>query len=279
MAEKAPPMSNDTNRVLVETIIRILRPLIRIALRNGMTYKAFAEAAKSVFVDIAAEDFRIPGRKQSDSRISVITGLSRKEVKRVKLKDEYSEDMDPVLYNRASRVITGWTQDPDFTDEHGAPRDLNLEGPEPSFPELVRRYSGDAPPRAILDEMERVGSVERNGVNKLTLLTRAYITQSNDVEKLRYLGEVVSQLLRTMDRNFWDEDSEPLFQRIVANDQMPAESAEAFRVVTKQKGQELLETLDRWLSENEVRDTDRVDEADLRRVGLGMYYFEDEFED
>jgi len=72
------------NKALSAAILRLLRPLVRVLLRNGISYSGFADLAKWVFVDIAAKEFGVPGRKQTDSRISVITGLTRKEVARIK---------------------------------------------------------------------------------------------------------------------------------------------------------------------------------------------------
>lgn len=257
-------------------MVAILRPLVRVLLRYGVSCKAFTEAAKAVYVEVAEQEFRIPGRKQSDSRISVITGLSRKEVKRVKETEMPEERRSLLLHNRASRVIMGWTQDPEFTDDSGSPQDLNLDDRQPGFPELVRRYSGDAPVRAVLDELERVGAVERIGDNTLALLTRAYISQTDDVEKIQYMGVVVGQMIRTIDHNFWSQSSDPFFQRIVANQHISTADAPRFRAFAKQRGQQLLEQLDKWLAENEVPyATTDAEETETRHVGVGVYYFEE----
>ena len=140
----ATDMATETQRLLAESLLKILRPLIRILLRNGVTYRAFTEAAKAVYIEVASAEFAIPGRKQTDSRISVITGLSRKEVKRVKSMPPATDAENLARYNRASRVISGWTQDEAFMDAHGNPADLPLDNSDNRFAELERRYSGDA---------------------------------------------------------------------------------------------------------------------------------------
>ncbi|HEY9148836.1 MAG TPA: DUF6502 family protein, partial [Gammaproteobacteria bacterium] len=76
-------MSTEINKTLAAASLRLLRPLVRILLRNGVSYGAFADWVKWVFVDVADKEFALPGRKQTVSRVSVITGLSRKEVSRV----------------------------------------------------------------------------------------------------------------------------------------------------------------------------------------------------
>jgi hypothetical protein len=270
---REPHPSARTYRVISEALNRILRPVVRMLLRNGVTYQAFAETVKMVYVQVAAEEFRIPGRKQSDSRISVITGLSRKEVKRVAALQPSSEAESYVRYNRASRVIFGWTQDPAYLDAAGAPALLALEGAGPDFIGLVRRYSGDAPPRAVLDELERVGAVERQDDGRLRLMTRAYIPHTDDADKIGVMGIVVGDLLDTVDHNISARPGEAFFQRSVSNPNMPEGALVGFRATSREQAQQLLEALDRWLSEHEMPREGGAGKP--RRMGVGIYYFED----
>lgn len=265
-------MTTDTQQLIAESLRKILQPLIRILLRNGVTYRAFTEAAKAVYIEVASEEFGIPGRKQTDSRISVITGLSRKEVKRVKSLPVSDEVANLARYNRASRVISGWTQDKDFMDAQGNPLDLPLDDSATSFGELVRRYSGDAPPRAVLDELEQVGAVQRMENGTLCLLTRGYIPQTDSPERLGIFGMMVSDLLHSSNHNLLDPIGQPYFQRVVANERIPVRMTGDFQQVTRRYCQQFLEKLDHWLAENEAPESDHSDE--MRRVGVGIYYFE-----
>lgn len=270
-------MSAEAYKVLSDTLYRILLPLARLMLRNGVTHQAFTELSKLAFVEIAAAEFRIPGRKQSDSRISVITGLTRKEVKRITNANLPRDPDTFVRYNRAARVISGWVQDADFCDSHGNPLDLPVDGENPSFSDLVRRYSGDAPARAVRDELERVGAVEVDPQGKVVLKTRAYIPETDDIERIAVIGSSVGALLETVEHNCWHPDDERRFQRQVANRRVTESDAKEFELVASRKAQQLLETLDQWLAEREVTDGSR--EAlvhDTKRVGLGLYCFEED---
>lgn len=267
--------TEQTYKVLSTTLTRLLRPLVRLMLRNGVTFQAFTELVKVLFVDVAAKEFLIAGRKQSDSRISVITGLTRKEVKRITQADPPDDVETFVRYNRAARVISGWIQDPDFIDRHGNPRDIPIDGNKPHFAELVRRYSGDAPARAVLDELERVGAVARMGSNKLTLLTRAYVPQTDDAEKIAILGVTTGNLIDTIEQNFWGFRDEPLFQRSIADRKISAAHAAEFHLLARRKSQQILEMLDQWLSEREIKDRKQSMMVDTKNVGLGVYYFEE----
>jgi hypothetical protein len=267
-------MATETQQLIATSLVKILRPLIRILLRNGVTYRAFTETAKTVYVEVAAAEFGIPGRKQTDSRISVITGLSRKEVKRVKSLPGSGEGNDLARYNRASRVISGWTQDADFMDARGNPQDLPLDDADNSFAELVRRYSGDAPPRAVLDELEQVGAVQRLESGALCLVTRGYIPQTDSPERLGIFGVMAADLLSSSNHNLQDTTGKPYFQRIVANERIPAPATDEFQQVTRRYCQQFLEKLDQWLAENEITG-DAADDTELKRIGVGIYYFEE----
>src|SRR3972149_9569723 len=96
------------SRALSAAVTTLLRPLVRLLLRNGASYGTFSDLAKRVYVDVATEEFGIPGRKQSKSRVSILTGLSRKEVLRVKRLPPTDDLGAGERYNRAARVVAGW---------------------------------------------------------------------------------------------------------------------------------------------------------------------------
>ncbi|HET9679641.1 MAG TPA: DUF6502 family protein [Gammaproteobacteria bacterium] len=268
-------------RLLSGLLVNIMRPLVRLMLRNGITYHAFADLVKGLFVEVAEKEFRIPARKQSDSRISVITGLTRRDIKRFShvKPPEHAEEF--VRNNRAARVISGWIQDKDFHDENGQPRDLPFENrvqdnetrPELTFTDLVYRHSSDTPPRAVLDEMIRVGGAARLTSGHITLLTRAYIPLSDDIDKVAIMGSMVHNFMSTLENNFWLNDGDPLFQRMVQNRNIPAEKVLEFQLLAQRKSQKLLEELDVWLLENEASN-EMAAITETRHIGLGVYSFQ-----
>jgi len=112
-------MSEGPQKSINRAIVKIMRPLVRVMLRNGLAFADFAALVKGIFVEVASEDFDLPGKKQSVSRISVITGINRKEVKRLMELPPDSPDVDN--NNRAARVVSGWMRDSAFTDTRGKP--------------------------------------------------------------------------------------------------------------------------------------------------------------
>ena len=139
-------METKTGKAVSAAVTNILRPLVRLLLRNGIPYGTFSDIAKRVYVEVATEEFCIPGRKQSKSRVSILTGLSRKEVLRVRRLPAPEDLGAGARYNRAARVIAGWVRDRRFRDDAGNPAELAFEGGAASFGKLVKTYSGDALP-------------------------------------------------------------------------------------------------------------------------------------
>ncbi len=271
-------MENKTNQILFSAFLKLLRPLVRIFLRNNVPYGIFADLAKSVYVEVAVEEFGIPGRKQTDSRVSIITGLNRKEVRRVKALPQLDEEMAAVTqqYHRAARVISGWVRDQDFADAQGQAAELPLEGENATFAKLVKKYSGDMPVRAILDELLRVKSVERLENGKIRLTTRAYLPDTQEGEKLNILGADVKDLVATIDHNICF-DADRFFQRKVEYDNLPEEALLPMREMTVARGQALLEEMDRWIAKEDRDANPSVEGTGRKRAGVAIYYFEEDF--
>lgn len=268
-------MTSDHRQLLAHAVMRLLRPLVRLLLRNGIPYGTFAEWAKWVYIDVAGQEFPPPGRKQTNSRIATITGLSRKEVLRVQRLPCPDLQAEDDRYNRAARVISGWRRDHRFADAKGNPATLSVEGEGRSFSALVKHHSGDMPYRAVLDELERVGAVKRTDEGEVELVMQAYVPQTGEAEKLAILGSDVALLLQTIDHNL-GTDGQPRYQRKVLYNNLPAEVLPRFRRLSAERSQALLEELDEWLAAHDRDSNPQVDGSGSKLAGVGIYYFEDD---
>lgn len=267
------------SKVIIEAVTRLLHPLIRILLRNGISCGAFTELARKAYVDVAEREFTVTGRKQSTSRISVLTGLNRKEVARLqKLSSPQKSGVDE-RYNRAARVISGWLHDEDFQDRKGDPNILPFTDTPRSFSALVKKHSGDMPPRAVADELQRVGAVELTSHGELRLTARGYVPSDGDVEKLHVLGTDTRDLIGTIDYNLTHPPNKARFQRKVMYDNVPRQHIGAFHKLSARLAQGVLEQLDSWLAERD-RDNSPVTKGHGRvRLGLGIYLIEEHMDD
>jgi len=262
---------------IIVAVVAILQPLVRILLRNGVSFGTFSDIAKWVYVDTAANEFGPADRKQTVSRISVITGLSRKEVTRVKERKCTTCDPRAERYNRAVRVISAWRREPPFTDSEGRPVILPINGKGATFAELARRFSGDLPCRAILDELLAAGCVEIDEEDRVCLLNAAYLANNADPVNIHIMGADTASLIETIEHNLQADETQRFFQRKVLYDNLPEEVLPSFRALTANAAQQLLEHLDGWLA-GQDRDTN----PDIRgtgrnRAGLGIYYIQQPF--
>jgi Family of unknown function (DUF6502) len=271
-----PNMQSDTslNRVLDAAVRRLLRPLVRVLLRHGVPFDAFEAMARRVYVEVALADFALPDKKASASRASILTGLNRKEVARVMAVTADGAAETTARYNRAARVLTAWAREPEYLYATGKPRALPDEGAV-SFAALVKRHSGDMPARAVLDELLRVGAVERTDDGQLGLVNRAYVPRSSEIDKLGILGADVADLIGTIDHNLQHGMTDPRFQRKVMYQSIDASALPAFRKLSATQGQALLEKLDRWLVQRDTDPNEDAPDAPRARVGMGIYYFEE----
>lgn len=274
-------MKKSDTHPLHRALYRILRPMARLLLRNGIPFAEFAELVRRAYVDAALEDFSDNRKKPTDSRAAVMTGLTRKEVKRQReiLAGEHAGGLDARHENRASRVVSGWVHDSAYQTSDGEPAALAFDGPL-SFSELVKRYSGDMTPRAVLEELERVGVVATGESGQLTLRQRAYVPAGDSEEMLQIFGEDVSDLIATIDHNLVGSEgsSQPLFQRTLVYNNVPPEVMARWRRYAAQQSQTMLEQLDKWLGPYD-RDIAGHGESqatgDAVRTGVGIFYFED----
>lgn len=266
--------STNLHRVLEAAVSQLLRPLFRLLLRQSMSFVAFEEIAKRVYVEVAMRDFAIEGKQPSMSRAAILSGLTRKEVSRLLTAPAETDAGLGERYNRAARVLTGWVRDPDFLDAAGQPLPLPAEGGS-GFAALVKRHGADAPVRAVLDELLRVGAVRRLADGRIDLVVHAYVPSQSLPDKLGILGSDVADLIDTIDHNLQPGGQEPRFQRKVMYHRIPAAALPAFRRLSATQAQALLERLDRWLAEHDTGPAADDTTQRAARVGLGIHYFEE----
>ena len=172
-SRKSSPVSVRGASVLQE----LLTELAFVLLPRGMTPKRFSELARSAFVQAAADMSKLRNGKVNHSRVAAQTGLSRADVKRLlrtNVFDSVRSDQTPV-----KRVIRGWRTDRKFANRDGRPKRLRISGSSLSFASLVKKYGGDVPHRAVLDELRRIGAVSGDE-DSVQLHTSHHLYQRHD---------------------------------------------------------------------------------------------------
>ena len=272
-------MTRDIQNAVLSACRQFMRPIVRLLLKNGIGYREFSEVCKMIFVDVASNDYGLRGRKTNMSRVAVMTGISRKEVR--KLRGATETDM----LNSASRtrrpelVLSIWHTDSEFVDAKHRPKRIRFEGPGPTFRDLVQRVGGDIPPRAMLNELLRAGSVVMEG-EKLRAVSRSYIPEPNDPEAILVAGGAIRNLASTIHHNLGCMDPELRFlERRVYSEELPKSQRVRFRKLAREKGDLLLRDLNSWLVErsraSQNSEVDQPDDATARKTGVGIYFFDD----
>ncbi|MDT8449096.1 MAG: DUF6502 family protein [Wenzhouxiangellaceae bacterium] len=266
---------------LARAAVRIFRPLVRILLRHHVSYKTCAEWLRWCYADVAHHEFALPDRKQSKSRVAVLTGLTRTDVNRVLAMPAPDASRQEELYHRAAQVLNGWNTDPDFQHQGRPVRTLPFEAEDGaiSFSLLVTRHSGGAPARAVLDELEGNGTVRVLPDRSIELLRRNYITfaDANDIEHSEVLGMACGKLAETVDHNWRSDRRDKRLQLLVYNASIHPELADQARAHVEDAARDLALQVDEWLEkfEKQSAELDRSRSGKERVcLGLGLYYFE-----
>ncbi|MEE9318885.1 MAG: DUF6502 family protein [Granulosicoccus sp.] len=266
-------MKGNSRQVLIRAVVTVLKPLIRVLIRNEVSHSDFSELARQAYVDVAYEHFGISGRKTTYSRVSVLTGISRKEVVRLNGLRDAQGELTRSAPNRAMRVINGWMSDSEFLNKSGLPRVLPIQGDKGSFSSLVARYSGDLTLGAVLDELERIGATSRRSGDKVRLDSHGYIPQDDEFEKIHVLATCTADLLGTGAHNLEHGDTNPRFQRQLVYSAVTDKTVEEFRIRSEAESTKLLRELNRLLSSSKKKS---IESPGRKRIGLGIYYFETE---
>lgn len=276
-AEHGLGMSENFKKTLLAAFGRLMKPLVRILLRNGVAYGEFAEVVKRVYVDVSSSAIREVGGTPSESKVAIKTGLSRTEVSRLLSRAEADGDHLEAQTNRVGWLLTLWHQD---TGPYGIPLELPFDDKpgRRSFCELVRRSGAqDVSPSELLDELIRVGAAVQLPNGLIRVLARSYLPSQTDPAALEFMSVAFTDLASTLARNLEFDDRTKFFERRVWTPHGIAQKDLAsFEQIVNEQGQHFLETLDDWLT---ARETDaRKSHDDVIRVGVATYMFQRESE-
>ncbi len=266
------PLSGEPPPALMRALRRLLRPLVRLLLEYQITFPAFANLLKSVYVEEATRSFAIPGRPQTVSRLTLLTGIHRKDVKR--LQDEPPEDdRVPATVSLGAQLVLRWTTDPQYQTSDGKPialPRLARDRTDPSFESLVESVSKDIRPRAILDEWQRLGVAIIDSEDHVQLVANAFVPKLGFDEKAYYLGRNLHDHLAATAHNLIGE-GKPLLERSVYYGNLRAESVEILERLATEVGMNALQRINREARTLQKADASRPEH--IHRMRFGVYFY------
>ena len=267
--------SNQTADGLLRGAAEALRPLVQRMLASGVPFGLLEARLRELVVEVAEQEFTLHGRRQTDSRIALISGINRKEVRRIRSRRPEPSRLPSFGRNQAAGLIGRWRADPRATDRAGRPKPIPYKAARgPSFVKLAEQVTVDLPARAILDELVRTGAAELRDDDWVVLKSDAYVPKLGRAEKLGMLAEDPADLVETMLRNIFEEVSEPLLQRRVSYDNIGADGVGTLRRQVRSAAEGFLRRVDRLLANCDRDRNPKAPGGERHVAGLGVYYFE-----
>jgi hypothetical protein len=259
--------------LIASAIKRVLKPIVKLMLANNITYTFAIDVIKGLFVEVADKDFAIPNKQQTDSRISLISGVHRKDVRRLR---DHQLDVDEVMPDNislGSQVIAQWNANPKYLNEVGAPKPLPrfaADNPDESFEGLVRSLTTDIHPRAVLDEWLRLGIATIDEENLVHLTTDMFIPQAGFEEKAFYFGHNLHDHAQAAVSNVIGQQPS-FFERCVHYDELSQVSVDVIAEFAKKHSMKVLRSV------NKVADVaafnDKTDAEAKMRMTYGVYFY------
>lgn len=272
MSDHEPPASTPSPSLVV-ALRRVLKPLVRLMLSRGITYPYLTELLKSLFVEVADKDFRIDKTLPTDSRVSLISGVHRKEVSRLRQEQRNEDEAVPTVVTLGAQLVAVWLGSAPFLDAHGQPLPLARfakDGGELSFEALVAGVNSDIRPRVVLDEWLRLGRVRIDEAQRVHLNVKAFIPAQGFEDKAFYFGHNLHDHAAAATHNLLGE-GKPLMERSVHYDALSADSIAELAQLSERLGMEALIAVNKRAMELEKADD--LGHAPAQRMTLGVYFY------
>ncbi len=260
---------------LLRAATETLRPLVRRLLAAGVPFGQLETRLRRLYVETADRECALPARRQTVSRIALLTGINRKEVKRLRAASA-ERPAAPSAFGRnlAASLVSRWIRDPRAA-HRGRPRPIPYQaGRGPSFVKLALATTVDLPARAFLDALVASGVAEVRRDGRIALTANAYLPRRGRAESVAMLAEDPPDLLATMLHNVLDTAAEPLLQRRIAYDHVGADGLPRLRQELRRTSERFVHQIDRLLARYDRDRNSRAPGGARRRAGLGLYYFE-----
>jgi len=254
----------------------LLRPLVRTMIARGLTAPAIYSLLKRVYVEVAEESFRLDDKPLTDSRIALLTGVHRKDIRTIKA--EGNDTTGQTRRNSAllATVIGQWMSAPEFTDSDGSPMPLPRQTDDGvSFETLVRSVSRDVRPRTVLDELQYAGSVTETSNGLLLLQAEAVVGTGTAPDKEAFFAANVGDHLAAATENLL-ADTPPFFERAVFYNHLPPEAVDAIEAAARKQAQTLLEDLNKRSSD--LHRGTKGHDGPRQRYRLGIYFYREDAE-
>ena len=268
-------MQEKLKQQVLDALFLVLRPIVKILLRYGIGVSEFSETVKKSYVDVATTEFGIRGRPTNISRVAVMTGLTRKEVRRLRNILETGEVNLSVKTTPIAEILHRWHSEDDYLDEDGRPAALAFSDGRNSFSSLVKRFGGDVPAGAMRTELKRIGSIVEDDKGYLLLMKRSVSPSGQTENLLTSLVHSAYPLLSTIAENSAsDEGPAGLGQFSAYSTAINRSDVKRLRRISYARLSDLAESFDDlFMAYESLHESN--DNSDKTVVSVGLFYFEE----
>jgi len=270
-------MQDDIQRQILSAILLVLRPIARALLRAGVGYREFSEIAKVAFVETATKDYGLRGRPTNISRVAVMTGLTRKEVRKIRQMNDVREQTVILKTTPASQILHRWFTDEEFLGNSGIPRSLPFDGEGLSFAYLVRKYGGDVPPGAMRTELLRIKAIQLDDKGQLQPLKRiAYNVELYD-RLIGGLAGILFPAALNLAHNLEIKNDSDWWVNLAATSRFVRKDDRGrIMRISSDRINEFVQTVDDIYGAYEALYDSDDDHRNQRAIGVGVFYFEED---
>lgn len=264
----------NVQEALLRGAVAALRPYVRRMLDVGITFGRLEAALRELFVDVAAREMGPPGGPPTDSRVSILTGINRKEVRRIR---SLATDAAPRTFSRSlvASLVSRWVTDARTTDAAGRPTPVPYDARRgPSFVGLARKTTLDLHPRALLDVLIGAGAAVLREGDVVALTRAAYVPQRGRPEALAMLADDPPELIETMLHNVLDEGEGPRLQQKLAYDNIGSDGLARLRAALRREADRLFKRSNAVLLRHDRDRSAHAPGGARTYAGIGIYYFE-----
>jgi hypothetical protein len=239
-----------------------------------VTYGLLEARLRELFVEVAERDFALPDLEPTDSRVSILTGINRKEVRRIRSLDREAAPRSFVR-NLAASVVSRWVSDPRLTDGTGRPLPLPYDSARgPSFAKLAKQTTADLGPRALLDVLVGAGAAEQREGDLIVLTKAAYVPQRGRPAALAMLVDDPPELIETMLYNVLVEGEDSRLQQKLAYDNIGSDGLERLISGLRREASRFLTRSNTIFLRHDRDRNARAPGGQRTYAGIGVYYFE-----
>ena len=270
------PLPESGAAALLPGLVRLLRPLVRLLIRRGVTLPTLVGLLRELYVDVARHDVLRDARAQTDSRISLLTGIHRKELRRQRTSDVAAAP-EPAGLSLSSQIIARWLGGPPWSGTDGAPLPLPRSAPagEASFDALVTAITRDLRPRAVLDEWLSENIVRMDANECVVLNAAAYLPRPGSAQQLHYFARNLHDHIAAAAANVVADGRPPFLDRSVHYDALTGPQAARLAAFARVAAERLLLEVNR--AALAMLDDAPPAPPPTQRVNLGVFlYTEDE---